>query len=240
MTITLREGMEHCQGVLGIDEIAGRSWKQTFNDAGVAMTIAHGWRYLQRRSATIAITPDQDYVLIPTTVGKVTSIRSDDALVFHARPATPDEILSYRTSTASGGYETYHLCLGYLEQAGKVAAPIFEIFPTPGSNSSLSFAYFFEAGWRNVDGPDDVADIQWYAEPLFLEYLRLTAAAYNANMTSLVGVYDAIEASSIFKRATQQDGNLYSQLGPEHKGAGMQHGLAENWGAIEMGAPSGP
>ena len=229
MALSVRRIGEHITHALGGD--SQFEPVEVVNLAGEDWVNIHTWQYLRRRSKSIDLVADQEYVDLGDEVRDIISMYPTNSLTNHVQWTTTEEINRLRT-TVHGTYSGYWAAQGFRKDAttGDLHQ-IAELWPTPSASSTAYFTLFHTSGWVRVTSDDDKVDLPDWLEPRFIQWCRAYAEGLeDSDQGSVEQRQEGLLASQSFQRAMGRDGALQLTLGkPE---GGVAHPDRQDLGRI--------
>lgn len=161
------------------------------------------------------------YCALPSDFGECILIRAD-GLTVDFQLVDFATIAQYRDDAI---LPVGFMYFGAITQPGQVAQtsafglPRLELYPAPASTQVGALTLWYRAGWRELTEDTHYAAVPLHIERLLIEYIRQNCEGYSnqyGESGGVVSIHDRlaeIEASPMFKRATEQDALLQPSYG---------------------------
>jgi len=221
--LSVTECMGHINHVLGGQPASQISPMRLINEAGRRLVAAHGWRYLQGRSATLDLVNGQSYVDLPDDFIREIAVYMTDSLTKTVTIGSMDEILQLRTTTIVVGALDFWVAIVQEQQdpGGGAPVPRMEIWPTPDADSEGAMTLYYRSGWAEMRLDSDYINVPRFIEPLYIEILRAVAEGYErpgkvGHISEIVG---RVLAGPTMKGCVRQDSQIQATRGVLRGGA---------------------
>ena len=223
MAITFLQLRDEVERVVGDAHDPRLSPVRIVNDAGRYLFAMHGWRWRDRPPVTLDFVADQAYLTLPGDFGfgEIVSLAADNAVNYSVQVTTLSEVERYRAA-GMDWHMGFLVALAYPGQTDASSAPAtarLEIEPTPQNNRSDALRLVYRAGWVELSGNTDVANVPPAMESLLVELVRAFAVR---DRTFSREPLDQLESSSFVQRLKAADGRAQANRGPMRGGMVQQ------------------
>lgn len=213
------------------------------NQAGQFLCTMHEWKWLERQSATVGFTANQNYATLPADLRDVISIQFTQGLVNRVRVTSLNEISRLRSHNIGVGIAMTWVAVVYKSPAQITPAtlaqpvPVLELYPTPITTDASALTVYYRSGWTPPINLNDQSTIQIpeYIEPLYIQLLRAFARGYEEeDQGSLDARLAELYGGVLYRTAAERDGAIQHQYGPP-----LQTGISAV-GTYLPGVPASP
>lgn len=214
MALTVLDAQGHIEHALG-GPLVGISNRRVLDEAGRKLFALNDWNFLKRASTTLSLVSGQSYATLPSDFGEIITIEYTNGTAASVVQTTITEIAKFRSILYSiPGYVLFVTTI-YTPDANGVPVARLEIYPTPGSDTTLTM--FYRANWADLANSDQTfIPVPAWMESLYIQIVRATAWGYQDDTMSarVTSVMNGPE----WYAAVRYDEALQWQHGPLMKG----------------------
>lgn len=236
LTLTLSQLSAHVDHALGGGApVTPGTQVQIINEAGRQLVLAHRWKFLERPPVYLSFTAAQEYINLPSDLWQVESAAGLWTQIWGFALTSFQAIATMRQSTIVPPAMYFGAVVHPGQSSATTSPPVprLELYPTPPTSISNVLLMFYRAGWTEMSGASDIANIPLYAESLLIALCRAVAQGYEEDAVADVSsrVQHVLDGP-LFKRTVDADGAIQPTVGMIANGA-----LSQVWTPEYMAYP---
>lgn len=207
MVLTLSRCLDHVQHALhGRNPSAQVAPLEIVNTAGKHVCSTFGWGFLERPPADLNLVSGQSYVTLPTDVGAVLDIQSQNT-------ASAFKFLGTGTLSKLQTYGVNDTVTYGMIVNDTTGRPRLEVWPVPNANETAALRLYYRAGWTDLTDDDtDTVPFPSFMDALILQVIRAFALGWEED-ESLDARLEQIEQGRIFMAACEADQGMQNDFG---------------------------
>ena len=220
--------------------------RNVINQAGKFFYSMHGWQFRERPPASLSFIADEEYIDLPPDFGEMIAYQTSDGLNQGIQFTTSKVVAERRSTSVVVSQNYYWAAIVQPRQLNKKEAPPpprIELWPTPSATSADALKVWYRSSWPELDDDDDVADVPWYAEFIFVQIVRAFAEGFGEEYVAGNDVHDRLERlfeSRAMRSAMESDGSLAPEYGALAGGAIQLRAPAFTWRSAASAAIADP